>query len=246
MIRTQGAKRSVLPLSSTPIPLSECHPQALHPLPEDSKDHARHHSDYAHNLSQNPRKPSKFDLELRMLRERDTDKVKRTENRVRISQHSSLRVPTPLCPLPTFSRAFFAIAVFRFPSLSSDVQPSSMVSFAEVVWLRVQRQKSDAHAPPTRSRRCKNQCKAPPPSQTAVTLYKTMVQHSSLHQLNVSQSLRRQGHSPQQQSLQNTSTRSYLNSLQAPRRLLASPSWAPLTSSASQKTRNLEKRLFSV
>ena len=64
-------------------PLSECSPQVLHPLPEDSsKDHARRHSDYAHNLPQNPSKSNKSDLELRMLRERDTDKLKRSENKV--------------------------------------------------------------------------------------------------------------------------------------------------------------------
>ena len=80
MIHTQGAKRSVLP-RRLPSP-SECHPQVIRPLQEDSKDHARHRSEYAHNFPQNPTKLSKFDLELRMLRERDPEKVKRSENKV--------------------------------------------------------------------------------------------------------------------------------------------------------------------
>ena len=99
MIRTQEAKRSVL---SRQLPsLSECHPQGLHPLQEDSKDHARHHSDYAHNLAQNTSKLNRLDLELRMLRERDPEKGKRSENKVCI--------PFRLNPRPAVSRAFFPL-----------------------------------------------------------------------------------------------------------------------------------------
>ena len=75
MIHTQRPKRSVLPCQ---LPsLSECRPQVTRPLQEDSN------SDYAHNFSQSHSKLSKFDLELRMLRERDPEKVKRSENKVR-------------------------------------------------------------------------------------------------------------------------------------------------------------------
>jgi hypothetical protein len=149
VIHTQGAKRSVP--SHPPPSLSECRPQVLHPLPEDSRDHACQHSDYAHNLSQNPSKLSRLDLELHMLRERDTDKVKRSENKVCISYYSYPIPPSRVCILLYFSRAFFPRCI-RFPSVSSDVQPSSMVSSAGVVWFRVQRRKSDVHAPPMRSR----------------------------------------------------------------------------------------------
>ena len=91
MIHTQGAKRSVLPCQ---LPsLSECRPQVIRPLQEDSKDHARHNSDYAHNFSQSHSKLSKFDLELRMLREKDPEKVKRSENKVCILFRHNLFPP---------------------------------------------------------------------------------------------------------------------------------------------------------
>ena len=109
MIRTQGAKRSVL--SHPPPSLSECRPQVLYPLQEDSKDHALQHSDYAHNLSQNPSKLSESDIELRMLRERDTEKVKRSENKVCIP--FPLDSPTPLASLPTSLARFSFRVRFR-------------------------------------------------------------------------------------------------------------------------------------
>ena len=219
MIHTQGAKRSV-PSHPHP-PFSECRPQVLHPLPEDSKDRACHHSDYAHNPSQNPNKLSRLDLELRMLRERDTDKVKRSENKVCILFYSYPIPPSRFCLLLALSRAFFPRRI-RFPAASSDVQPSSMVSFAGVVWLRVQRPKSVVHALPMRSRRWQSHCKAPSPSQTAVIPCKTMVQRSLLRPSNTAGSSRRQGRCPRPQSLKNTSTKNYLNSLQMPRRRLPS------------------------
>jgi len=221
VIRTQGAKRSVP--SHPPPPFSECRPQVLHPLPEDSRDHACPHSDYAHNLSQNPNNLSRLDLELRMLRERDTDKVKRSENKVCIPFYSYTIPPSRFYLLLALSRAFFPRRI-RFPSASSDVQPSSMVSSAEVVSLRVQRPKSDVHALPMRLRRWQNHCKAPSPSQTAATPCKTMVQHSFLRPLDTEESLRRRGRCPRPQSLKNTSIKNYLNFLQAPRHRLTSPS----------------------
>ena len=87
-------------------PLPECTPQVLHPLPEEYKEH----SDYAHNLSQNSSNLTKSDLELRMLRQRDTDKVKRSENKVR-KHYSRLNYsrPTPVSfpLLPPFPRVLF-------------------------------------------------------------------------------------------------------------------------------------------
>ena len=109
MIHTQGAKRSVP--SHLPPSLSECRPQVLHPLPEESRDHACNHSDYAQNLSQNPNTLSRLDLELHMLRERDTDKVKRSENKVCIPYYSYPIPPSRFCLL--LARSFPVVFASR-------------------------------------------------------------------------------------------------------------------------------------
>lgn len=192
-----------------PSPPTECAPQVLHPLPEEYKDN----SDYAHNLSRNSSNLSKLDLESRMLRQRDTDKVKRSENKVR-KRYSPMNHYHPLfSSLP--SSLFFRSV--RFLYVSSDAKSSSMVSFAEAVSLRVQRRKSDVRALPTRSSRWTKHCKALSLSQTAATPYQTMPQDLVFRTSNTAQSVRRHDHHP---SLPSLSTNNCLNPLQTSRRRL--------------------------
>lgn len=208
-----------------PPPPSECTPQALHPPSEEHKDR----SDYAHNLSNNSSNLSKMDL---MLRQRDTDKVKRSENKVR-QRHSRLNhdVPPsyfPLLPLscPLF-RALYSRFSPRFSTVSSDVRPSSMVSFAKVVSPRVQRRKSDVHALPTRSTRWTKRCKARSLSQTTLAPSETTLRGPSLRPSNVVQPARRQGRHPPLPSLP---INSFLSSLPTPTR---QPPTLPLTPATS-------------
>ena len=157
-----------------------------------------------------------------MLRERDTEKVKRSENKV--CGPFPLNSPPPLVALPTFSR-FVHRTVFASTVLS-DAQPSSMVSSAGAVWFLAQRRKSDVRAQPTRSWSWMNHCKASSPLRMVVIPCKTMVRRLPLRLSDAAQSRRcrrRQGHSPRRRSLQDTSTKSCPKSLQKQRCQLTLP-----------------------
>ena len=141
--------------------------------------------------------------------------------RTRCASRSLLIPPPHLRPFRLLSRDFPS----AFGSAPSDVQPSSMVSFAGAVWLPVQSRKSDGRAQSTKSWTWANHYKARSPSRTPVTPCKTMVRRSPLRQSNTSQSRRRrrQGHSPRLQSPQNTPIKRCLRSLQTPRRRPLAP-----------------------
>lgn len=146
-----------------------------------------------------------------MLQQRDTDKVKRSENKVN-KYCSRLNYSRPTS-LPAFFFPLLARSLphcLRFSYLSSNVRSSSMVSFAEVVSLRVQRRKSDGHVLPTRSPRWTRRYEAPSLSQTTLTPSEPMVQGFFLRPSNATQLTRRQDHHPPLPSLQ---TNNSLNSL---------------------------------
>lgn len=149
-------------------------------------------------------------------------------------------IPTPFPSLRLFmySRALPSRCV-RLLYVSSDVQSSSMVSFAEAVLLRAQRRKSDVHVLPTRSPRWTKRCKAPSLSQTTLSQCVAAPQDFSLRPSNAAQSVRRQGHCPP------LPINSSLNSLRAPRRPPPTRPCTPPTSCVSRNTRNLGKRRFS-
>ena len=234
MIPTPGAKRSVL-FHQPPSPLNAVH-----------RSHTLHRKTLRTTLAtiqimrtislKIPANSATWTLNYACF---EKEIQRRSNGRRTRCVYRSVSIPHPFpVSIPT-SRPFYSL-----PFVASDVRPSSMVSFAEAAWRHGQRRKSDVLAQPTRSCSSMNRCKATTPSQTVAIQWKTMVRCSTLRP-NTAQSRRRQGHYPRLQSLKNTPIKGCLNSLRTPRRRLSAPSWAPLTSSTSQKTRNLEKRHFS-
>lgn len=145
--------------SSTAIP-PECPSQVLRPPQEDSKDHARNHSDYAHNFPQNTSKLSEFDLESHMLQERDTEKVKRSEN----------KVCTPVQPqFPTLARvpSILPSRVFSTPFPS---RPCSLTRNQFYGFLRRGRLASRSAPKKRRSRSADEIMEMVEPLQSAISL----------------------------------------------------------------------------